>query len=169
MEMSDEAADDWHEYSGPEGGEGWIHEPSGFVDYSANGKPSYDPRSRDNELSGAEKRRQIVVLDVVHEYIRRRSRETDMTISQYMLSEVLPDDWDAVVHGFSDGDTARLKVTPSVDEAVDSMAGQKVHKGEVVALYALVDALSVDGEEATAEEMISIVPEQLSRELDLDK
>jgi len=116
------------------------------------------------ELPEGVPRRQIVVLDVVREYLRERSDEEDMTISEFLKETAFPDDWEETLHEYEDHEMARLKLTPAADEMVDGMTGERLDKGEVIAFYVLLDALR-EGNRGTAEDLIEYVPEVLWDEM----
>jgi hypothetical protein len=116
------------------------------------------------ELPEGVPRRQIVVLDVVREYLRERSDEEDMTISEFLKETAFPDDWKETLHEYEDHEMARLKLTPAADEMVDGMTGERLDKGEVIAFYVLLDALR-EGNRGTAEDLIEYVPEVLWDEM----
>lgn len=114
----------------------------------------------ERELPEGVPRKQIVTIDTVREYVRERSDEEGMTVSEFLKESALPEDWEEIFHGYSDDEVVRMKVTPEVDEMVDRMTGGRVDKGEVVALYALIDALRT-GDAETAEDLIEYIPEVL--------
>ena len=116
------------------------------------------------ELPEGVPRRQIVVLDVVREYLRERSDEEDMTISEFLKETAFSDDWEETLHEYEDHEMARLKLTPAADEMVDGMTGERLDKGEVIAFYVLLDALR-EGNRGTAEDLIEYVPEVLWDEM----
>lgn len=114
----------------------------------------------ERELPEGVPRKQIVTIAKVREYVRERSDEEDMTVSEFLKESAFPEDWEEVFHGYSDDEVVRMKVTPEVDDIVDRMTGGRVDKGEVVAFYALIDALRT-GDTETAEDLIEYIPEVL--------
>lgn len=168
MMMSDDEG--WQEYEGPRGGEGWIHLPTGEIVYhtESSGRPEWDPRERDTELEPGKSRRQIRSLQAVRKYIRERIAENveesdenndlPTTVSQYLSEEIIPDDWETTHHRFGDDDITHIKVVPEVDEKIERMAGQRVKKKDVVALYTLIHAVENEDFE-TAGEIVQTVPE----------
>ena len=114
----------------------------------------------ERELPEGVPRKQIVTVERVRQYVRDRSSEEDMTVSEFLRETAFPEDWEEVFHGYTDDEIVRMKVTPEVDEMVDRMTGGRVDKGEVVAFYALIDALRT-GDEETVKELIEYIPEVL--------
>jgi len=114
----------------------------------------------ERELPEGVPRKQIVTVSAVREYVRERSVEENKTVSEYLKDTAFPEDWEEVFHGYSDDEVVRMKVTPEVDDMVDRMTGGRVDKGEVVAFYALIDALRT-GDTETAEDLIEYIPEVL--------
>lgn len=114
----------------------------------------------DRELPEGVARKQIVTIGTVREYVRERSGEEGQTVSEFLKETAFPDDWEEVYHGYSDDEVVRMKVTPEVDEMVDRMTGGRVDKGEVIAYYALLDALR-SGDVESARELVEYIPEVL--------
>lgn len=114
----------------------------------------------ERELPEGVSRKQIVALRRVREYVKDRSKEEDKTVSQFLEEDVFPEEWETTHHGYEEDEIVYMKVTPQVDEMIDRMTGGRVDKGEVVAFYALLDALRVDDNE-TVEELLDHVPEVL--------
>lgn len=119
----------------------------------------------DRELPEGVSRKQIVTLKSARAYINRRSKEEGKTVSQFLRDDVFPEGWETVDHGYDPDEIVHMKVTPEVDEMIDRMTGSRVDKGEVVAYYALLDALE-QGDDETAEELIENVPEVLWEQLE---
>lgn len=116
--------------------------------------------SSEREMPEGVQRKQIVTIETVREYLKERSRENEMTVSQWLKEEALPEDWEEVRHGHSEDEVVRTKVTPEVDGMIDSMTGSRSNKGEVIAYYVLLDALRNDDEEVI-EELAQYVSEIL--------
>lgn len=155
--MSD---NDWEPYEGPRDGQGWIHLPTDTVVYQDE-KPDWDPTERDIELPPGTQRRQIIALKAVREYLHQRVDETGATsYSEYLDEEVLPEPSDENRIGFEDFEVSRLKVLPEVDEKVDALTGNRARKGEIIAFWALLDALD-NGDYETVESLAEYVPELL--------
>lgn len=112
----------------------------------------------DRELPEGVSRKQIVALRRVREYVKERSKEEGKTVSEFLKDDVFPDDWETTHHGYEEDEIIYMKVTPEVDEMVDRMTGSRIDKGEVVAFYALLDAIE-EGADDTIEELLEHVPE----------
>lgn len=162
-DAEDDASDQWEEFEGPRGGEGWVHRPTDVRVYQDE-RPDFDPRSRDWEVEPGQRRRQLVILENVRDYIKERSREEDQTISEF-LADLFPDDWGTVYHGYNQDDLVYLKVTPDVDKMIDRMAGPRMDKGEVIAYYALLDA-ATNGDDTAAEMFEDEVPRAIWSQLE---
>lgn len=80
----------------------------------------------------------VRVVAPVHQYIKRRSEEKDMTMSEY-IDRLLPAN--DVVHGFAEDELSRIKVAPTVHDRIDRLSGQRIQYGNVVAWYVLLDMI----------------------------
>lgn len=110
------------------------------------------------ELPEGVSRKQVRTIDPVRQYVLDQTAGSTMTVSEYLKTEVFPDDWESVHHGYEDEDMVRMKVTPEVDGMVDHMTGGRVNKGEVIAFYLLLDAIR-KGETEVAQELLEYSPE----------
>lgn len=119
----------------------------------------------ERELPEGVPRKQIVVLDSVREHVKRRAKSEGKTVSQWLAEDAFPEDWETVYHGYSEDEIVRMKVTPDVDGMVDRMTGGRVDKGEIIAYYALLDALR-NGNVVAANEMIEDLPEMLWEQME---
>lgn len=119
----------------------------------------------DRELPEGQSRKQIRTIDPVRQWVLDQTAGESTTVSQYLMDEVLPEDHEETEFGFSDDDVVFMKVTPEVDSIVDDMTGGRVFKGEVVAFYALLDAIA-KGDTETAKTLLEYVPEILWTEYD---
>lgn len=113
----------------------------------------------DPELGGDQHRIQVVSRKPVRDYIRERTNRTGLTYSQ-QLDEWLPDNWEDVEFGYTEREVVNIKLIPEVQAKVDSMAGDRVKAGDIIAYYALQQALENDDLEAAAGIMTDI-PELL--------
>lgn len=118
------------------------------------------PTDREREVPEGSQRRQVVTTKTVRDYIKRRKKEAGRTYSE-QLNEWLPSPDDAPQYGYAADEVVNLKVVPALYDRIDAMAaGKRVTNGEVVALYALRDALQRDDYE-TAAEIIAEIPDLL--------
>lgn len=105
--------------------------------------------------------RQIRTVEPIRDYIRERQQdEEDFRTYSEHVDEMLPADWRSIEHGWSDDDIVFLKVDKEVDERINAITGGYVRKGEVLALYCLIDALARDDMESV-EEIVPYLPELL--------
>lgn len=111
------------------------------------------------EVPEDQRRRQILTIKPVREYIRERTEENGKTYSK-QVDEWLPDDWESVTHEFRDDNVVNIKATPGVHEKIDSMTGQRVKPGETLALYVLAAAVE-NGDLEVAQDIVANVPNLL--------
>lgn len=150
--MSDDPDDsEWVPYEGPEGGEGWRHEPTGAVEYTEE-RPTTDPRDKESPTA----RKQILTIRPVRQYVKDHAKDHGMTVSEY-LDRCLPVNWNDIIHTYEDDDMVRMKVVSEVHEKVVGMTGDRVNVGEVVAFYVLLDAMARRDYE-TAAEIVRYIP-----------
>lgn len=114
----------------------------------------------EREVPEGQNRKQIRTIEPVREYVKDQTAGSSTTVSQYLLARVLPEGWDTIEHGYTEDEIVFMKVTPEVDEMIDGMTGGRVHKGEVLAFYVLIDALRT-GEDETVDELVEYLPEML--------
>lgn len=111
------------------------------------------------EVPEDQSRKQILVYEVVRDYIRQRSRANSNTYSQ-QLDTWLPGEDEEVYFEREEQEIKNIKATPSIHGRVLGMTGDRVKPGEVVALYALLAAVE-NGDLEVAAEMAEHVPELL--------
>lgn len=114
----------------------------------------------EREVPEGQSRKQIRTIEPVRDYLKAQTAGESTTISQYLLENVLPENYDEIHHGYAEDEIVFAKVTPEVDDRVDAMTGGRVHKGEVLAFYCLIDALRTD-DEATVGDLVEYLPEIL--------
>lgn len=107
---------------------------------------------------------QVLVDEPIRDYVRDHpstGRAEEKLSHSEFIESILPDDLDDA--GFDHGETAFLKVKPTVRDTLDELAGDRVSRGQVIAFFVLVDAL-VEGDYESAESMLERLPEILFRE-----
>lgn len=93
----------------------------------------------DREVPEDETRKQILVIEPLRDYLRERAKAEERTYSEQLV-EWMPDEWQDYEFTF-EGRIVNIKPTPEVHGMIDSMAGPRVSPGDVIAVFALIDAL----------------------------
>lgn len=106
------------------------------------------------EIGEDERRRQVKTYSQARKYLRERKKENGLTYSQ-QIAEWIPEPSEGVVHGMED--PARVKVTPAVHERLADMSGPRVNMGDVIAYYAMLDAIE-RGEIRVAADIVQSIP-----------
>ena len=121
------------------------------------------------ELKEGEYRTTILIDQPIKQYFEDhpetgRAKE-DKTFSEH-LKDILPESDADVEHGLVVSE--RLKVTPEVKEQVDNLTGDGLHKGDVIGLYCLKEAVQRDdvevNEQLATAIMSSLFPEVVNNE-----
>jgi len=116
-------------------------------------------RTSEREVPEDKDRKQILVYEDIRSYLRTRSDAESRTYSE-QIKQWIPDDWEGTVHEFDEGDIVNIKVTPEVHGQVGSMAGSRVKPGDVLAFYAMLDALD-NGDIEVAADFAEYIPRVL--------
>lgn len=127
------------------------------------------PADRDSEIPDGTTRRQLITTKSVRSYIRSRKSAEGNTYSE-QIAQWLPEPSDEtnLRLGYEDDDIVKMKLIPSLYEHINGMAGNRVTNGDIVALYALRDAIENENHEAAAAIIVEI-PELLWHVADFDE
>lgn len=123
-----------------------------------------DDESGWGEVDTDEDRKQMRVKDSVRSYMAHRAEATGNTYSEE-AAQWLPEPSEDTVLSFEEEDIVRFKATPEIHGRIKDLAGKNVTVGEVLAYYALKDALEQGNLDAAAD-MAEEVPELLWKALD---
>lgn len=116
------------------------------------------------EVDSDEDRKQIRVKRSVRQYMANRAQATGDTYSE-QAGGWLPEPTAENTLAFEQQDIVRFKATPEIHGRLMDLAGKNVTAGEVLAYYALRDALE-QGHLDAAADMAAEVPELLWKALD---
>jgi hypothetical protein len=104
-----------------------------------------------DDLGPDEQRVQVRVADPVRDYLVERTSEEEATYSQLLEAWLPPADADPLVPVHDDEDAFwALKLTPDAHRRVRNQTNQWLRQGQVVAYYAMLDAIERGDAETAA-------------------
>lgn len=114
---------------------------------------------REPEVPPDTLRKQIRTIKPVRSYLRHlKSVEGDWRTYSDVALGLIPDEQPPFEH--TEEDRVRVKFTPEAHDRIDSVAGETVSPGEVLALFVLLEALR-RGDVDAAAAVASVPPEML--------